>query len=152
MVFVQNVKLNWELKKMTNSIYFLCSGNSCRSQMAEGYAKKYLPNWDIQSAGIRADGLNPNAIKVMAEDDIDISEQFSKIVDENFLHRATIIVTLCGEARDKCFIPQNARWIHWSIDDPALISGSNQEIAQAFIDTRNEIKEYIMDLAKKISN
>lgn len=137
---------------MTNSIYFLCGGNSCRSQMAEGYAKKYLPSWTIKSAGIRAEGLNPRAVKAMAEDNIDISSQKSNVVDEDFSKHATIIVTLCGEARDKCFIPQDARWIHWPINDPALVSGSDEEIIQAFRDARDEIKEYVLDLKNQINN
>ena len=98
---------------MTKSIYFLCSGNACRSQIAEGYAKQYLPDWNVQSAGVRVDGLNPWAVKTMAEDGIDISQQYSKLIDSDFLEQATVVITLCGEARDKCIIPQNARWLHW---------------------------------------
>ena len=137
---------------MKNSIYFICSGNSCRSQMAEGYAKKYLPNWDVQSAGIRADGVNPLAIKTMADDNIDISNQQSTIVDKIFMKKATIVVTLCGEARDKCIIPQNSRWFHWPIDDPALITGSDVKVKAAFNNTRNEIKRDVLELAAQLNN
>jgi len=137
---------------MKNSIYFICSGNSCRSQMAEGYAKKYLPNWDVQSAGIRADGVNPLAIKTMADDNIDISNQQSTIVDKIFMKKATIVVTLCGEARDKCIIPQNSRWFHWPIDDPALITGSDVKVKAAFNNARNEIKRDVLELAAQLNN
>lgn len=132
------------------SIYFLCSGNSCRSQIAEGYAKKYLPNWNIQSAGIRADGVNPRAIKIMAEDGIDISKQTSKIIDDDFMKNATVVVTLCGEARDKCIIPQSSRWLHWPIHDPAISTGSEEEIMADFRDARNDIKEHIKKLAEYV--
>jgi len=137
---------------MKNSIYFLCSGNACRSQMAEGYAKKYLPNWDIQSAGIRADGLNPRAVKAMAADGIDISTQTSKTIDNDFMQNASVVVTLCGDARDKCIIPKSARWLHWPLDDPAQVTGSEAEIQAAFYDIRDEIKEDVLELVQYIQN
>lgn len=137
---------------MTKSIYFLCSGNACRSQIAEGYAKKYLPDWNVQSAGVRVDGLNPWAVKTMAEDNIDISKQYSKLIDNDFLDHATVVITLCGEARDKCIIPQSARWLHWPINDPALATGSDEEIATAFRASREDIKTRIIQLAEYIKN
>ncbi|WP_119318651.1 arsenate reductase (thioredoxin) [Companilactobacillus formosensis] len=137
---------------MTKSIYFLCSGNACRSQIAEGYAKQYLPDWNVQSAGVRVDGLNPWAVKTMAEDGIDISQQYSKLIDSDFLEQATVVITLCGEARDKCIIPQNARWLHWPINDPALATGSDEEIATAFRSSRDDIKQRIIQLAEHINN
>src|SRR5690625_2475543 len=85
------------------SIYFLCTGNSCRSQIAEGWAKKYLSDeWEIKSAGIEAHGLNPLAVKVMSEAGIDISNQTSDLIDFDFLSNADLVVTLCGDAADKC--------------------------------------------------
>jgi len=135
---------------MTKSIYFLCTGNSCRSQIAEGYAKKYLPDWEIQSAGIRADGLNPTAVKVMSEDGIDISQQKSKTVDDDFMNQATIVITLCGDARDKCLIPKTARWFHWPIIDPARATGSDTEVLKTFHDVRDDIKQRVLKLAAGI--
>lgn len=137
---------------MTNSIYFLCSGNSCRGQMAEGYAKKYLPNWKIQSAGVRAEDINPQAVKVMAEDNVDISKQQPKKIDDLFLNQATVIVTLSGEARDKNIIPQTARWLHWDIDDPTIETGTADEITAAYHDVRDEIKQNIIELANYIKD
>lgn len=115
--------------------------------MAEGYAKSFLPDWDVRSAGIRADGLNQRAVQAMSDDGIDISDQKSQVIDEKFMQEATIVITLCGEARDKCIIPQHARWLHWPINDPALASGSEEEIAKAFIEARDEIKQDVSKLA-----
>ena len=82
------------------TIYFLCTGNSCRSQMAEGWAKKHLGDeWNVYSAGIEAHGLNPNAVKAMREAGIDISEQTSDIIDPDILHNADLVITLCGDAQ-----------------------------------------------------
>src|SRR5699024_7068919 len=72
------------------TIYFLCTGNSCRSQMAEGWAKKYLgDDWEVRSAGIEVHGLNPNAVKAMKEVGVDISSQKSEIIDTDYLNNAT---------------------------------------------------------------
>ncbi|HLR71470.1 MAG TPA: arsenate reductase (thioredoxin) [Pseudogracilibacillus sp.] len=102
-------------------IYFLCTGNSCRSQMAEGWAKKLLgKEWDVKSAGVEAHGVNPNAIKAMKEIGIDISEQTSDLIDTEVLNSATISVTLCSDAADKCPVtPPHVRREHWGFDDPA---------------------------------
>lgn len=102
-------------------IYFLCTGNSCRSQMAEGWAKKYLSDeWRIFSAGIEAHGLNPNAVKAMREAGVDISSQTSDRIDPEILNKADLVVTLCGDAADKCPVtPPNVKREHWGFDDPA---------------------------------
>src|SRR4051794_37266733 len=103
------------------TIYFLCTGNSCRSQMAEGWAKKHLNDeWEVRSAGIEAHGLNPNAVKAMKEAGIDISNQTSDIIDPEILNHADLVVTLCGDAADKCPVtPTNVKREHWGFDDPA---------------------------------
>lgn len=136
---------------MTNSIYFLCSGNSCRGQIAKGYAKKYLPTWKIESAGVRAEDLDPKAVKVMADDGIDISQQTSKRIDDLFLNQATVVVTLSGEARDKNILPSSARWLHWPIADPTLTPGTEGEVTQAYRDVRDDIKQHIVALANYIN-
>ena len=137
---------------MNKKLYFLCSGNSCRSQIAEGYAKKYLPDRDVRSAGVRDDGLNKRAVKTMAEDGVDISQQKSKLIDNDFLNDADIVITLCGEARDKCIIPQSSRWLHWPINDPAQSTGSETDIMNDFRDVREDIKSRVIELAKNIQS
>ena len=83
------------------TLYFLCTGNSCRSQMAEGWGKKYLgEEWQVLSAGIEAHGVNPNAVKAMNEAGVDISTQTSDIIDPQILNNADFVVTLCGDAAE----------------------------------------------------
>lgn len=97
------------------TIYFLCTGNSCRSQMAEGWAKKILNNeWNVYSAGIEAHGLNPKAVQAMNEAGIDISDQTSDIIDPQLLNSSDLVIKLCGDAADKCPItPPQVKRVHW---------------------------------------
>ena len=134
---------------MTQTIYFLCTGNSCRSQMAEGFAKRYLPDWHVESAGIEAHGLNPKAVKAMAEVGIDISAQQSSVIDEAILQQATLIVTLCGDAADKCPVtPAHVTRVHWGFDDPAKATGSEAEQWLVFQQVRDAIQRRIQQFAK----
>lgn len=89
--------------------------------MAEGWAKKYLGNeWSVYSAGIEAHGLNLNAVKAMQEAGVDISDQTSDVIDPEILNNADLVVTLCGDAADKCPItPPHIKREHWGFDDPA---------------------------------
>ncbi|MET1029401.1 arsenate reductase (thioredoxin) [Domibacillus tundrae] len=132
------------------TIYFLCTGNSCRSQMAEGWAKKHLGDeWVVKSAGIEAHGLNPNAVKAMNEVGIDISNQTSDIIDSDILNNATFAVTLCGDAADKCPVtPPSVRREHWGFDDPAKAQGTEEEKWAVFQRVRDEIGERIERFAK----
>lgn len=132
------------------SIYFLCTGNACRSQMAEGWAKKYLGEaWEVRSAGIEAHGLNKKAAEVMKEVGIDISEQKSETIDKDFLNKATIVVTLCGDANDRCPVtPAHVRREHWGFADPAKASGTEEEVWQAFRRVRDAIGERIKRFAE----
>ncbi|QPZ42613.1 arsenate reductase (thioredoxin) [Bacillus halotolerans] len=125
------------------TIFFLCTGNSCRSQMAEGWAKQYLEDeWNVYSAGIEAHGLNPNAVKAMKEAGIDISGQTSDILDPAILNSADLVVTLCGDAADKCPItPPHVKREHWGFDDPAKAEGSEAEKWVFFQRVRDEIGE-----------
>ncbi|AIC92820.1 arsenate reductase (thioredoxin) [Shouchella lehensis] len=126
---------------MKKTIYFLCTGNACRSQMAEGWAKYYLQDeWDVYSAGIEAHGLNPNAVKAMEEVEIDISNQTSDMVDDVLLNNADFVVTLCGDAADKCpMTPPHVKRAHWGFDDPAKAEGSEEEKWACFQRVRDEI-------------
>jgi arsenate reductase (thioredoxin) len=132
------------------NIYFLCTGNSCRSQMAEGWAKKHLGNeWDVYSAGIEAHGLNPNAVKAMEEVDIDITDQTSDIIDPEILNNADLVVTLCGDAADKCPItPPHVKRVHWGFDDPAKAEGTEEEQWAFFQRVRDEVGERIHRFAE----
>lgn len=133
-----------------NTLYFLCTGNSCRSQMAEGFAKKYLPNWIVKSAGIEAHGLNPNAIKAMAEVGIDITTQTSDVIDLDVLNNATLIVTLCGDAADNCPVtPPNIKREHWGFDDPAKAQGTEIEKWIVFQEVRDAIEQRIKTFAEE---
>lgn len=131
-------------------MYFLCTGNSCRSQMAEGFGKQYLSDeWEIKSAGIEAHGVNPLAVKVMKELGIDISGQTSDIIDNDLLHQADFIVTLCGDAADKCpMTPSHIRREHWGFDDPAKATGSDEEKWLVFQRVRDEISKRIEHFSK----
>ena len=132
------------------TIYFLCTGNSCRSQIAEGWGKKYLgDDWNVYSAGIETHGLNPNAVKAMNEVGIDISEQTSDKIDMEILSNSNMVVTLCGDARDKCpVIPFGIRNEHWGFDDPAKAEGTEEEKWQVFRRVRDEIGERIRKFAE----
>lgn len=132
------------------TLYFLCTGNSCRSQMAEGFAKKHLPEWNIKSAGIEAHGLNQNAVKAMAEVDIDITSHTSDIIEQEILNNATLVVTLCGDAADKCPItPPHVRREHWGFDDPAKATGTEEEKWLVFQNVRDAIEKRIIEFAKE---
>ena len=133
-----------------NTVYFLCTGNSCRSQIAEGFEKRYLPDWNIQSAGTEAHGLNPIAVKVMAEVGIDISHQTSDIIDQDILNNATLVVTLCGDAADKCPVtPLHVKREHWGFDDPAKASGTEEDKWLVFQTVRDAIETRIRLFAKE---
>jgi len=132
------------------TIYFLCTGNSCRSQMAEGWGKELLgEEWRVLSAGIEAHGLNPNAVKAMSEVGIDISNQTSDIIDPEILNTADFVVTLCGDAADKCPItPPHVKRYHWGFKDPAKAIGTDEEIWAVFQQVRDEIGERIKLFSK----
>ena len=126
-------------------ILFLCTGNSCRSQMAEGFAKKMLSNdLKIFSAGIEPKRIPPMTVKVMQEIGIDISQQRSKNISEIPLDKIDIVITLCGDAVERCPIfPGKVERVHWEIEDPAKAQGSNKEIAIVFRKVRDNIKSYM---------
>src|SRR5699024_3577826 len=132
------------------TIYFLCTGNSCRSQMAEGWAKIYLGDeWEVRSAGIEAHGLNPNAVKAMKEAGIDISVQKSETIDQEFLNNATLVVTLCGDAKDRCPVTSpHVKRKHWGFDDPAKAEGTEEEVWKVCQRVRDEIGERIKRFAE----
>ena len=132
------------------TLYFLCTGNSCRSQIAEGWGKEILGDeWQVLSAGIEAHGLNPNAVKAMNEVDIDISKQTSDIIDLDILNNADFVVTLCGDAADKCPVtPPHVKRDHWGFTDPAKAQGTEEQKWTVFQNVRDEIGSRIRQFAE----
>lgn len=134
------------------NILFLCTGNSCRSQMAEGWARALADDSIVvQSAGIEAHGKNPRAIAAMGEAGIDISYQESTTVDDGILRAADLVVTVCGHADEHCpVLPPDTRKEHWPLDDPARAAGGEAEIMQVFRASRDDIKQRVKDLLARI--
>jgi arsenate reductase len=138
------------LKKRRNilikNILVLCTGNSCRSQMAHGYLNQFLDNRKIKvySAGIETHGLNPGAVSIMKEDGIDITGHTSNHVDEYSTINFDYIFTVCDHANENCpYIPsKNAKRLHHNFFDPSKVKGTDTEKYAAFLKARNEIKVY----------
>ena len=138
---------------MKKKLLFLCKGNSCRSQIAEGFGKTYLTKYNISSAGTKAYGINPNAIKTMNDIGIDISNQVSKKINLPDLNKFDLIITLCGDAQDKCFlINKNIKHIYWDIKNPEKFNGNNEQISKGFSKIRDEILNKIKSLKESIKN
>ncbi|MGB5107436.1 MAG: arsenate reductase ArsC [Candidatus Zixiibacteriota bacterium] len=136
-------------------VLFLCTGNSCRSQMAEGWAR-YLKSGVIEaySAGATAQGLNPLAVKVMAEADVDISQHRSKNVVDVLHIRFDYVVTVCDNARESCPIfPGNAKIVHRSFADPPLLAANAKSEAEALVHyrrVRDEIRDFVLTLPEAL--
>lgn len=133
---------------------FLCTGNSCRSQMAEGFARK-LGSGIIEpfSAGLEPAGVNEKAVRVMKEIGIDISDQMSKPIDEALLNAMDVVITLCDDAAESCpWTPPQIRRIHWSLKDPAKATGTEEEVMDEFRRVRDEIERRIKDLIREATD
>jgi len=132
-------------------VMFICTGNSARSQMAEGLAKSLLKDkYEIHSAGLKPKGVNPYAIKIMQEIGIDISSQKSKVIDEKLLTQMDLVITLCDNAKESCPVtPPSIQTWHWSLPDPSEFSGSEEEILESFRKIRDEIKNRIENFFKQ---
>lgn len=133
-------------------LLFLCTGNSCRSQMAEGFAHarsdvREDTDLTVISAGIAAHGLNPRAVSAMAESGIDISGQQSDIFTPGLLTDGDWVVTVCDHAKASCpILPVTIRQWHWSFDDPAQATGTEKEIMSVFLRVRDEIRGKVEEL------
>jgi arsenate reductase (thioredoxin) len=125
-------------------ILVLCTGNSCRSQIAEGYLRHFAGDKAIvYSAGIETHGVNPRAIRTMQEDGIDISKHTSNHVDEYSAVNVDYVITVCDHAQERCpLFPSSAKKLHQNFPDPAKAQGSEEEIETAFRRTRDLIKMY----------
>ena len=127
-------------------VMFLCTGNSCRSQMAEGFARELGKDLlEPYSAGLMPSRVHPYAIRAMAEIGVDISAQTSKAIDEKLLRRMDVVITLCGHAEALCpMTPLGIKRLHWPIDDPVGAVGTKEDIQREFRRARDEIKEKIL--------
>ncbi len=136
-------------------VMFLCTGNSCRSQMAEGFARHYGKGIiEPYSAGVMPAGfVSPYAVRVMKEEGIDISDQYSKDIDEELLNNMDVIITLCGHAEASCpMTPPHIKRIHWPIDDPMSATGTEEEILDAYRKARDEIKDRILRFIEEVKD
>jgi arsenate reductase len=130
--------------KAVKDILVLCTGNSCRSQMVEGYLRHFAKHRaTIYSAGIETHGVNPLAIKVMGEDGIDISNHTSNHVNEYIDIDFDLILTVCNNAEENCpYFPSKALRFHYNFPDPAKKTGTEEEILNEFREVRDQIKAY----------
>jgi arsenate reductase len=138
-------------------VLFLCTGNSCRSQMAEGWIRHLHGDVvEARSAGIETHGLNPNAVAVMKEAGVDISGHRSKNVAELLDVPFDFVITVCGDADERCpFFPGNARIIHRGFDDPpklALGKETEEEKMDCYRRVRDEIRAFLEDLPGFLEN
>lgn len=131
------------------NILVLCTGNSCRSQIAHGYLNHYLNDTaNVYSAGIETHGVNPRAIMIMKEDGIDISNHTSNHIDEYKEIEFDYIITVCDHAMERCPVfPSKAIKIHYNFPDPAKATGDEEAIISQFREVRNQIKNYCKDLS-----
>jgi len=124
-------------------ILILCTGNSCRSQMAEGYVKHFRPDFEVISAGTApAPEVHPLAINVMKEDGIDISEGEPKLVNQFIDQPFDYVITVCDDAKETCpaFIGEVKQQLHLGFEDPAMATGSDEEVTGVFKKVRDQIK------------
>ena len=128
-------------------ILILCTGNSCRSQMAQGFLQSFDKRLQVFSAGTQpAARINPTAVKVMNEAGIDISKNKPKNVDIYLYEPWDYVITVCDDAKETCpFFPGAKNQLHKPFEDPARAKGSNEEILSAFRKTRDEIRKWIID-------
>jgi len=133
------------------TVLFLCTGNSCRSQMAEGFAHELAGDRArVLSAGIEAHGKNPRAIEVMGESGVDISGQESTRVTDAMLASTDLIVTVCGHADEHCpVLPAGMRREHWPLPDPARATGTEQEIMDQFRAVRDDVRRRVAALLEQ---
>ncbi|MDQ3016418.1 MAG: arsenate reductase ArsC [Bacteroidota bacterium] len=130
-------------------ILILCTGNSCRSQMAEGYMRHFVKDKaEVFSAGLEAHGVNPIAVSIMKEDGIDISNQTSNTIDDYRDIDFDFVITVCDNAKEHCpYFPSNALMYHQDFPDPSKLIASPEDIRKAFKEVRVLIRQYCHDFA-----
>lgn len=132
-------------------VLVLCTGNSCRSQIAEGYLKHFAKDKaQIYSAGIETHGVNPKAIATMAADGIDISNHTSNNVNEYASVDFDFVITVCDNAKESCpYFPTKAKKLHYNFPDPAKATGTAEEVTAEFERVREMIKAYCESFVKE---
>lgn len=138
-------------------ILFLCTGNSCRSQMAEGFTRHLKGNvFDVYSAGVIAKGLDPRAVKVMAEAGVDISGHKSKIIDDLPESDFDYVVTVCNNAKEPCpFFPAKTRVLHRGFDDPPALAAGIEDDSEAlkhYRRIRDEIRAFVEGMPENLAD
>ncbi len=133
-------------------VLFLCTGNACRSQMAEGFAQHHGKDLvDVCSAGIAPVGVHPFAIEVMGEAGVDISAHSSDALSMELLQDMDMIITLCGDARENCpLVPAKMEKRHWPLPDPAKAEGNAAAVLHSFRAVRDEIEERVLQLLEEM--
>jgi len=132
-------------------VMFVCTGNSARSQMAEGFAR-FLGQGQIEaySAPMEPTRLNPHAVAVMREKGIDISGHRSKLFDEDLARQMDVVITLCGNADERCpILPPEVKRLHWPLEDPAAAKDPDSQVLAKFREIRDQIEERIRDLIQR---
>ncbi len=135
-------------------VYFICTGNSCRSQIAEAWLRHMAGDrFEVYSGGIEAHGMNPRTVATMQEAGIDISAQSSTLLDQDLLNRTDFAITLCGDAYDRCpIMPLHVMRLHWGFEDPARAAGAEEEIMGKFAEVRDGIKEKVRWFIDRLAN
>lgn len=136
---------------MTKKVLVLCTGNSCRSQIAEAYLRKFAKEKaEIYSAGVETHGVNPKAIETMKDDGIDISNHTSNNIEEYRDINFDFVITVCDNAKERCpFFPTKAQKFHYNFPDPAKATGTEQEVNDKFTEVRQMIKEYCKNFVEE---
>lgn len=137
---------------MAKNVLVLCTGNSCRSQIAHGYLEHFTKHQDVKvySAGVETHGVNPKAIATMLEDGIDISSNTSNNITEYIGIDFDFVITVCDNAKERCpYFPTRAKKFHYNFPDPAKATGSEEEIMQAFKAVRQLIKDYCKNFVEQ---
>jgi len=132
-------------------ILVLCTGNSCRSQIAEGYLKHFANGKaEVYSAGVETHGVHPRAIAIMKEDGIDISGQTSNNITEYINLQFDHVITVCDNAKERCPVfPAHAMKHHYNFPDPAKATGTEEEIMNAFRHTRDLVKTFTLEFVQQ---
>ena len=134
-------------------VLVLCTGNSCRSQMAHGFLESMFNDHLIFSAGTKPEPVNKYAVEVMSELDIDISQNLSNHIDEYLDHEIDLVLTVCDNAKEICPVfPQKTTFVHYSFNDPANAKGSYEEKILVYRKVRDQINDFLIEELPSIIN